>query len=755
MFSLKKELKKNDSTITNEKIEKNNDNFYKVFKTEIALIKATKQDYLKQTFNFFANEKLFEDDIFKPISKNICDINKTSFNKEVIQAVSEYTFIRASQIFNVTENYDEIFSFVISSKISFGPIVNMNLFNCLLFLAVIKLRIQNLVFFYNSQKAFKIKILIQGKVKMVLTDDYLAVEQFKNKTPVPCFIRTGKKNMWINFIEKALAKVYQSYSNIINLKGSEIFPFLSESPMIEYDHIDDVHQKKKLWTVFFKASKKNWIIFSEFNNSEANQKQNLKDSIFIISAFILNEEKFIKIYFPNQLYDTLFTLFNVDMKHEVYKGINYLKESEMKSKQMLIIKFEDYCRILNKTYALKYEENYSYFYQKFRVTNSNFQATKLLIHKNTKLTLTMHLKSNKNLSRIIVTKLGKPDDLPKNKEYGENVNNFEKSTKITSARFSHSNSLVGSPRKKKHLMNNNDNTFIYINSSYGKVEKHNIELSLDEGIYIILFKILTNDNEESVVLSMYSDIPLKFEEKFEQEEVKLLENIYLINKCFISIFNSYLLLKGYSDMIEKNGEFQITSSLNDRNFGYSCIEFSNNSETKILCINLCYETNGMSLISHEKKNKLLSKSSTTSENDILKIFPGNKEILVFEWEKEFKEININFHPKFYMENIYFNSDKNKKTNLKKKIITEDMFYYEILHKHKIYLVFCNKNMKTDYRLVIDIQNLNNLTISNVKNLTNKITLNIVHGSKEIVIMKVINLNQESSYKINFSSEKLK
>ncbi len=185
MFSLIKELKKNDSTITNEKIEKNNDNFYKVFKTEIALIKTTKQDYLKQTFNFFSNEKLFLDDIFKPIPKNIYDNNKTSSNQEVIQAVSEYSFIRASQIFNVTENYDEVFSFVISSKISFGPIVNMNLFNCLLFLAVIKLRIQNLVFFYNSQKAFKIKILIQGKVKMVLTDDYLAVEQFKNKTPVP------------------------------------------------------------------------------------------------------------------------------------------------------------------------------------------------------------------------------------------------------------------------------------------------------------------------------------------------------------------------------------------------------------------------------------------------------------------------------------------------------------------------------------------------------------------------------------------
>jgi hypothetical protein len=440
------------------------------------------------------------------------------------------------------------------------------------------------------------------------------------------------------------------------------------------------------------------------------------------------------------------------MKHEVYKGIIYLKESEMKSKQMLIIKFEDYCRILNKTFALKYEENFSYFYQKFRVANSNFQATKLLIHKNTKLTLTMHLKSNKYLSRIIVTKLGKSDDLPDNKDNGGDIiNNFEKNTKITSARFSHSNSLVGSSRKKKH---NNENTFIYINSSYGKVEKHNIELTLDEGIYIILFKILINDNEESVVLSMYSDIPLKFEEKFEPEEVKLLENIYLINKCFISIFNSYLSLKGYSDMIEKNGDFQITSSLNDRNFGYSCIEFSNNSETKILCINLCYETHGMSLISHEKKNKLLSKSSTPCENDILKIFPGNKEILVFEWGKEFKEININFHPKFYMENIYFNSDKNKKTNLKKKIISEDMFYYEILHKHKIYLVFCNKNTKTDYRLVIDIQNLNNLTISNVKNLTNKITLNIVHGSKEIVIMKVINLNQESSYKINFFSEKL-
>ena len=754
---IKKELKKNDSSITNEKIEKNNENFFKVFKTEIALIKTSKQEYLQQRLNLIEKDKVFQDDIFQPISKSIHDINSNIvLNNDELKIVSEYNFIRSSQIFNITEHYDEVFSFAISSKINFGPLVNMNLFNCLLFLAVIKSRIQNIVFFINSQKAFNIRLLIQGKIKMVLIDDYLAVEQFKNKSPVPCFIRTSRKNMWINFIEKAIAKIYKGYTNILGLKCSVLFPYLSESPIFEYDHSEDNQQKRKLWKIFFKASKKNWIIFAELNEKESNEKYILKDSLFILSAFILNEEKFVKIYFPSKLYENIISIFNINMKHEVYKCNNYLKESESNSKQMLIIKFEDYCSILNKTYALKYEDNFSYSYQKYKVKNSNFQATKLKISKSTKLTLSMHLKTSKYLSRIIVTKLGKSEN---GTFYTENsmdnqINNIEKITKLNSSRFSHTNSFVGSSRKKKNLINNNDNSFIYINSSFGRVKNHNIELSLDEGIYIILFKILFNDKQESVVLSMYSDNTLKFEENFENEEIKLLENINLINKCFISIFNSYLSLKGFPDIIENSGDFQIISSLNDRKFGYSCIEFSNNSKTKILCINLVYEINGMILISHEKRNKHLLQSNTPNENDILKIFPGNKEILVFEWEKEFKEININFHPKYYLENIYFNSDKHKKSNLKKKIISDDLFYYEILHKHKIYLVFCNKNSKTDFRLVLDIQNLNNLTISNVKNLTNKINLNIIHGSKEIVIMKVINPNQESSYKINFSSEKL-
>ena len=378
----------------------------KVFKTVISCPKKVSEFYKKQ---FIINPELnkqFEDNFFRPITQSILDPKMTNsqLNNDQIQILLSYKFKKYSEIFRTNYNLNKFFSFDIKSKISFGPLINLNIFNCLRFLSFYKPRIENMFSVLDFQKAFIVKLIINGKIKMVLIDEYIATFQVNDKLFIPAFIRSNIKYSWINIIEKALAKVFNSYSNIFNLKSSQIYPFLSEAPLIEYLHDPNKEEKKNLWNLFFKASSKNWLIFSELKE-ENHVDAFSNDSIYVISAFQAINEKLVKIFFPTKMYDKMISIFKVNFKHEFYKEELYIKESEVNSKQVLLITFEDYYNILKNTFILKYEESYYYYFTKYAVKNSNYQVVKMRIKKNTKLTLSMHLKNKKLLSRMIVIKL--------------------------------------------------------------------------------------------------------------------------------------------------------------------------------------------------------------------------------------------------------------------------------------------------------------------------------------------------------------
>ena len=214
--------------------------------------------------------------------------------------------------------------------------------------------------------------------------------------------------------------------------------------------------------------------------------------------------------------------------------------------------------------------------------------------------------------------------------------------------------------------------------------------------------------------------------------------------------------KGKKNVIKDCEDFNIISSVNDSKFGFSCFEIQNFSKSKILTVNIENNYDGMYLISHVTKGKSDSTKLEKNFNDVLKVYNERKEILIFEWQKTVSDINLNFFPKLYTEYIHFDKEKlNKIENFHKKIISNDIYYYEIPYKNKIYLVFCNQNTKIDYKLEAEINQLTNLVINNKNILSNQIKLNLKKSSKEIISMKVINVQEESSYKINFSHEKQK
>jgi len=75
---------------------------------------------------------------------------------------------------------------------------------------------------HNSQYSeigyFEIKLFINGEYQIVIIDDY--IPYYKNKKDI-AFAKSSKNFYWVLLIEKAIAKIFGGYSNIVNYSNDE------------------------------------------------------------------------------------------------------------------------------------------------------------------------------------------------------------------------------------------------------------------------------------------------------------------------------------------------------------------------------------------------------------------------------------------------------------------------------------------------------------------------------------------------------
>ena len=484
-----------------------------------------KDYYRGQNFHKSSKEMLKEDVLFLPEKRNISSIDeeKRAFISEnEIKILFSYKFLKLSQIYSLDFVDQTFYNDFIKNKIYFGELANINLVNSLLLLGSFKPIMVNKIKVL-SKSLFLVRLIIHGIIKWIVVDENIPVNE---NNCVPAFTYPEKPELaWVVLIEKAIAKVKNSYGNIIKDLASDFIELLIEVPLIPYPHIKV--DKKEIWNLFTKARKNNWLIFSEFNKSKECSYSWL--SYFVISVFQYSEYKFVKLFIPNfndeDKIKQINLIFNTEQSKKIInetKTDTYYNERERSIKSLFVVDFDVFFKQLSTTYFVKYNEGYSYSNKRYMIDDRDYKISKLKVTKTSKVTLIMHIKKNKGLnclekeipiSRIIIARLNKIS-----REY-EIINSKSRNDydydqlniTLKSKDYSFSNN------KNRHINSFHDTNTVFnlnfVESSYGKKEKHLLELELEEGIYLVLFKVLINSPLKTVI-TLYSDCELKLEENF-------------------------------------------------------------------------------------------------------------------------------------------------------------------------------------------------------------------------------------------------
>ena len=99
----------------------------------------------------------------------------------------------------------------------------------------------------NQYGIYKIKLCIKGEWVTVIIDDYFPCIPFSN--PIPS--STYSNDLWVLLIQKALAKAFGNYFNLININIFQYLNILTGCPTISYN-ISDLIDNKNDFQKFYK-----------------------------------------------------------------------------------------------------------------------------------------------------------------------------------------------------------------------------------------------------------------------------------------------------------------------------------------------------------------------------------------------------------------------------------------------------------------------------------------------------------------------
>jgi len=656
-----------------------------------------------------------------------------------IKTLTKFTYQRINYLYDFN-NLKSVSFNDISNKIVLSNFANINLYNSILFLSFFNRIFDKILikFKVDESKYFSVRLYIEGRPKIVYLDTQIPLLNEGGKKFVPAFLNPEPQNYWILVIEKAIAKINQSYANTIRMLASEIFILLTHIPLFTYYH--NITKKGFLWNLFFEAPHNEWVIFAEFNQNE--EKMELLEkgmfavesylSFFIVRAFEVHGDKYLELIIPHFKDRIVFEYLKKKLQNDIPENYfinnsSYFSDNSKNLSFIFYITFNSYIKYFQKTCLLKYFPKYEYSFKKYPTTVNKYQVVKFSLKNKNHIILSMHLKTTR---------------------YFHKIKNYE--TPLSRLVIAKSNELLKGGKFKLE----------YIDSAFSKEETLHLDLNLNTGTYYVFFKNYS-EYEIKVILSIYA--PLKIEMTKVHNIIELnnfKEGLNLYNTAQ-SLFNSLIETKGIIQNIEDCEDLKFSYLLkNERNIGYSIVKIENNTTNVLLNIILSYDVKGMKIITHDetKNKKFKSIKKPIDELDLeiynsqelyLSIPPLSSEIVVFEWEKREEEVDIKIHPQFSMVNYFpFEEKINKElVNYPINYITKKVIYYEISYKRGIYILIINKSSK-EYTLTIKFEKLKNLVIILPITMKKEFDINLKGKSKEIIYLKSQN-DEEVFYKINF------
>jgi hypothetical protein len=142
----------------------------------------------------------------------------------------------------------------------------------------------------NKNGIYEIKLCIKGEWVTVIIDDYFPCLPFSN----PIVSSTYSNDLWVLFIQKALAKSFGSYNNLLNISILQYLNILTGCPTISYDISNFITNKNNIQTFLNEINvylnEKKYLVIAI--SKDSNNNLTISDMGYILLDFIKKNDNF-------------------------------------------------------------------------------------------------------------------------------------------------------------------------------------------------------------------------------------------------------------------------------------------------------------------------------------------------------------------------------------------------------------------------------------------------------------------------------
>jgi calpain-15 len=397
--------------------------------------------------------------------------------------------------------------------------------------------------FVNNQKSdngcYAIKLQLQGIPKIVTIDDHFPA--IKGNWFAAS---SGMKEIWVNVMEKAWAKVNKSYASTIAGLPSESLSCITEAPCFSY-----IHRKfteDKIWSILLDADQKDHIICTNTgNNADAEDMGLVKSHAYtVISLYDYQGLKILKVRNPWGAFewkgDYCDNSEKWKEKPELKQIVGYQKQDD----GIFFMTFQDFLKYFPYTFVCKYNNGYFYSHQKVhQVNNNSLTVAKFSLSENASVTVGLHQKQQRFYSKVSAYK--------------------PQMSRVILA---------------KKLSNGN---YEFINSDSSDNEKLYIEADLAPGEYHIIGHVNWPYNTPCrYVFSTYAST---------QINLQTLDTNSLPSDYFVKLLQHYMDKNCKSSQMTQN--IVIQTSTNDNDIGFYMVNVKNISKTETYRVKMIVDGN--------------------------------------------------------------------------------------------------------------------------------------------------------------------
>lgn len=203
---------------------------------------------------------------------------------------SKYVWRRATEFLNPS-NLQVFSGGITPADIRQGALGNCYFLSALSCLCEEPSRIENLFLTKKANTAgvYGVRMCINGDWKVVVVDDYLPCG---SHTTGPVFSKANGPELWVQILEKAMAKCYGSYERLEKGYPMDALRDLTGAPCILFKQPDE-----NLWEVLLDATQHKFVVTASAGNTQASQQLLERmglvgaQSYAIIHAFELDTRK--------------------------------------------------------------------------------------------------------------------------------------------------------------------------------------------------------------------------------------------------------------------------------------------------------------------------------------------------------------------------------------------------------------------------------------------------------------------------------